>query len=200
MDNAFPSDYVERLLGHRVSEPTDPPARRAAVAAVLRPAGAAAELLLMTRVEHERDPWSGQISLPGGSQDPVDADLRATAMRETYEELGLDLRRFGRPLGQLASIGAIARGGPLPMDITPYVFLLEGAHELRIGSEAADAFWLPLDRTLRGEFDGRYAYRQGSAERLLPCWNFEHRVIWGLTHRMIGELLVALTTRPSPPH
>ncbi|MHC5211709.1 MAG: NUDIX hydrolase [Planctomycetota bacterium] len=198
VDTSFPSDYVERLLGHRVPEAADPPTRRAAVAIVLRPAGPAPELLLMTRVEHEHDPWSGQVSLPGGGHAPSDPDLLATAVRETREEVGLDLGCVGKPLGRLATIGAIARGGPLPMDITPFVFLLEGRHELRIGVEARDAFWLPLERTLRGELDGRYPYRHGDVERQLPCWQYEGRVIWGLTYRMIADLLGVVTGAASP--
>jgi 8-oxo-dGTP pyrophosphatase MutT (NUDIX family) len=192
---SFPPDYVERLLGHRAPDAAEPPARRAAVAIILRPAGPAVDLLLMTRVEHARDPWSGHVSLPGGGRAPDDRDLLATAVREAREEVGLDLGRDARPLGRLAPVGAIAGGGALPMDITPYVFLLDGPHEPRPGAEAREAFWLPLDRVLRGEFDGRYAYRRGRVARQLPCWRFEGRVIWGLTFRMVDDLLGVLTGR-----
>jgi 8-oxo-dGTP pyrophosphatase MutT (NUDIX family) len=195
VDTSFPADYVQRLLRHRAPETSDPPERRAAVAIVLRPTEAAAEVLLMTRVEHEADPWSGQVSLPGGRRAPLDDDLLATALRETREEVGLDLARLGRPLGRLESIGAIARGGPLPMDITPFVFLLEERHEPRVGAEARDLFWLPLERVLRGELDGAHCFRQGTRQLQLPCWQFEGRIIWGLTFRMIDQLLGVMTGR-----
>ncbi len=48
----------------------------------------AAHLVLTKRTDYAGH-HSGEISLPGGRHEPGDADLRATALRETHEELGL---------------------------------------------------------------------------------------------------------------
>ena len=69
----------------------------AAVALVLRQAPAL-ELLLIKRSSSEDDPWSGQMALPGGRRDPADAGLQHTAIRETHEEVGLDLRAHRSPM------------------------------------------------------------------------------------------------------
>jgi 8-oxo-dGTP pyrophosphatase MutT (NUDIX family) len=76
----------------------DEPFFEAAVALVLRttPAGVI-ELLFIKRAERHDDPWSGQIALPGGRYDPDDESLEATAVRETFEEVSIDLRRDGDP-------------------------------------------------------------------------------------------------------
>ncbi|MGH7466016.1 MAG: NUDIX domain-containing protein, partial [Longimicrobiales bacterium] len=65
-----------------------PEQREAAVAILVRPRDAL-ELLLIRRAELHGDPWSGHIALPGGRRAPDDADLLATACRETEEEVGV---------------------------------------------------------------------------------------------------------------
>ena len=67
---------------------------RAAVAVVLHDE-ASPRVLLMKRAERHGDPWSGHISLPGGRYQASDGDLRVTAIRETREELGIDLEDPG---------------------------------------------------------------------------------------------------------
>ena len=70
-----------------------PPARRAAVALVLRGPGDASgdgaegpiELLFVKRAEWEGDPWSGHVAFPGGRHEPQDETLWDTAARETHE-------------------------------------------------------------------------------------------------------------------
>ena len=51
------------------------------------------EILFIKRAGRAGDRWSGHTALPGGRRDPLDADDRAAAIRETMEEVGLDLTR-----------------------------------------------------------------------------------------------------------
>ncbi len=164
--------------------------KHAAVAALLRfedPSNP--EVLLMRRAESEGDRWSGQVCLPGGKAEAGDLNLHVTALRETHEELGIQLAQCSRYLGPLDALPAIARGRPLSTSISPFVFQQTTHAELRLGYEAAHAFWLPLGRAAGGEFDSQYDYDAGERKLALPCWRFEDEVIWGLTFNMLRSML-----------
>jgi len=77
---------IGRVVPMPVAVPTD--ARPSAVLILLYPLDDQLHLLLIKRTEDGRA-HSGQISFPGGRQDPGDADLRATALREANEEVGI---------------------------------------------------------------------------------------------------------------
>src|SRR5439155_1440867 len=167
-----------------VARPPEDDRRRAAVAVVLHDARSP-RVLLMKRAERPGDPWSGHISLPGGRYQPGDGDLRVTAIRETREELGIDLEGT-RLLGKLEPIHPRLTG-PNGIQVTPFVFVTSAALEPVCGPEARAAFWLPIDLAASGALDGTYTYPASSAT--FPSWTYESHVIWGLTHRILQRVL-----------
>jgi 8-oxo-dGTP pyrophosphatase MutT (NUDIX family) len=180
---------IEEALRARPARTVEEPVRsRAAVAAILRTAAAGLELLFIRRAEHERDPWSGQIGFPGGRFEPGDRDLRATAARETLEEIGLDLATEATPLGDLDQIRAMARGRPVDLAISPFVYRLDREPEIRLSSEVRDVHWIALDDLVRAEHQGRFQYRHEDQTIELPCLRIGEVVIWGLTYRMFMGL------------
>ncbi|HSD87642.1 MAG TPA: CoA pyrophosphatase [Kofleriaceae bacterium] len=192
------SPWIERLvsrmkLGDQLRPPDDG-RRRAAVAAVLHDEPQGPRVLLMKRVERAGDPWSGHISLPGGRHDPVDPDLLATAIRETHEELGIDLSG-ARLLGNLPALHPMT-SGPAGIEVTPFVFVTTAAVEPRPSDEAEAAFWLPVELAASGALDDTYTYP--GTDRTFPSWRFEAYTIWGLTWRILGDLLVAAGPRTEP--
>ncbi len=190
--------------------------QRTAVAAILRFERGLADVLLMKRAERAGDRWSGHISMPGGRESDGDSDLLSTAIRETHEEVGIDLRRHGRVLGQLRDVRAVARGRVVPMTIAPYVFVQTEAAPIVLGHEAQDAFWLPLDRVVSGALSDEFVYTESPGsdtespgsdqaassntvngqqhrQRRFPCWRYRGYVVWGLTYYMLSDLLSIVT-------
>ena len=164
--------------------------RKAAVLLLIFPRGDV-DYIVFTRRTNNVEHHKGQISLPGGSQDPEDADMTATALREAYEELGLD--------SALVDVAAIMDDVYVPVSgfvITPVIARLK-ADALEGGvafhpnpHEVAEVIEVPLDalrdaathrtelRTVNGVTHNIHYYTYGPYE------------IWGATGRIIYEFLL----------
>jgi hypothetical protein len=55
------------------------------------------------------------------------------------------------------------------------------------GPEAVAAFWLPIEQAASGSLDAQYTYP--GTQRTFPSWQFESYTIWGLTWRILRDLL-----------
>lgn len=163
--------------------------RKAAVAAILHPGADGAALLFIRRAHHPGDPWSGHMAFPGGRVDPRDASPFEAALRETREELDLDLRARARLLGRLSQVRTVARGRPLRMVIEPFVFELAELPRLTPNHEVEEAVWVPLAFLADRGNRSRMMWTRGGLPVPLPCYRYEGRLIWGLTLRMVDELL-----------
>lgn len=166
-----------------------PAARKAAVAVVLRSVGGVVELLFIRRAEHPRDPWSGQMGLPGGRVDPGDASPLAAALRETREEIGLDLEALGRPLGRLSEVRTHLPLGSVPHSVVPFAFAVEGNPPLRPNEEVQEALWVPLPFLLDRANRSSFTWVRKGLPLPMPCYTYLGRVIWGLTLKIVDELL-----------
>ena len=181
-------EHLRRALASR--EPTrvlEAVASRAAVALVLRDGSNGFELLFIRRAEHDGDPWSGQMGFPGGRAEPGE-DLRATAVRETGEETGIQLDRDGQPLGKLDEVRAMARMQPMDLAITPFVFRLRAPGATVRSEEVRSLHWLSLDDVLAPAAQSTMEYDYQGAKLQFPCLRKEGLVIWGLTYRMFTNL------------
>jgi 8-oxo-dGTP pyrophosphatase MutT (NUDIX family) len=185
-------DAIRRKLAARDAHKHAGPAeRRAAVAAVLRPGTPGPDLLLIRRAEREGDPWSGHMALPGGHAQESDRDLLATALRETREEVGVDLSGH-ELLGALDEHAAHAQGRFTGLVIAPYVFALREDPVLSPNHEVAEVLWAPLDRMARGEIDAVLELQRAGQTMRFPGYEVGGQVVWGLTHRVLQNLFSVL--------
>jgi 8-oxo-dGTP pyrophosphatase MutT (NUDIX family) len=129
---------------------------------------------------------AGEISFPGGRQDPEDADLIATALRETHEEIGLPARDVAL-LGALTPTPTIATN----YAIHPYVGMIEPGREWTLSPREVDGVLELSLRDLRAGFDRRRLMRRGVPFRT-EVYVVGGQLIWGATARILGELLARL--------
>jgi len=132
------------------------------------------------RVEHHK----GQISFPGGRQDPEDRDLLATALREAEEEMGIR-REDVRVLGELDDICTVTDFCVAPfVGMIPYPYPFRpNPHEIEEMIEVPLAVLLDPAR-FRREF-------RGLAGRMWPVYFYQHgrHTIWGATASIVKQLL-----------
>jgi 8-oxo-dGTP pyrophosphatase MutT (NUDIX family) len=138
---------------------------------------------VFTRRRDDLRRHAGEISFPGGRQDPGEADLRRTALREAEEEIGL-------PADAVELIGALQ---PTPTIATnyavyPFVGLIEPGRTWTPSAAEVDAVLeLPLDR-LRAGSERRRLLRRGVPFRT-DVYVVDEHLIWGATARILADLL-----------
>lgn len=187
---------IERLRGPAEPHATDDDGPRAAVAAVLRRGAEDTELLFIRRADREGDPWSGHMAFPGGRRDPSDGSLLETALRETREEVGLDLSQSGTVIVRLPDVQAYARARPANLLVAPFVFAIDAPLVIAPNEEVAETLWVPLGPIVRGEGTKPFNYRHEGVDYELPSFDVDGRVVWGLTYRMIELLTKKLRGEP----
>jgi 8-oxo-dGTP pyrophosphatase MutT (NUDIX family) len=139
--------------------------------------------VLLTERSPDLNQHAGQISFPGGRMDAADRDIRATALREAQEEVGIDP-------GDVEIVGYL---DPNPTvtgyAVTPVVALVELRRELVIDPlEVKSTFEVPLPFLL--DASNEKASEREFAGVRVPIAEFiygQYR-IWGATAGILIEL------------
>jgi ADP-ribose pyrophosphatase YjhB (NUDIX family) len=166
----------------------------ASVALVLRnplKSAKGTELLFIRRSLKEGDPWSGHMAFPGGRQDLQDRNLSHTAMRETQEEVGLDLCQADF-LGTLDDQVSPLKEGPAALVVRPLVFLCESVAPLELNHEVARSYWFPLEALADSSLRGTMPYTWQGVPIQLPVIRIGDADIWGLSLRMLDDFFEAI--------
>ena len=146
-------------------------------------------VLLLRRALHPLDPWSGHVSLPGGRHEEGDDGLLRTAIRETGEEVGLDVERDGRVLGALGEYAG--RGARVAsIRIAAFVAAIEKPLALVLSDEVDAAFWVPLADLEPTSLT--VSELRGSVPAYRPAVDGGELVVWGITFGIL-ELLRNVT-------
>jgi 8-oxo-dGTP pyrophosphatase MutT (NUDIX family) len=124
--------------------------------------------------------------------EPGDRDLEQTAVRETWEETGIDLARDGRVLGTLDDITPRTPSLP-PLVIRPFVAVVAPDVALVESPEVAEVFWVPLAAIRETTQWGRaFVPIRGVGDREVDVFRHGEPTVWGLTHRALTQFVELL--------
>jgi 8-oxo-dGTP diphosphatase len=176
---------IEKLCDtlRTVSEEQD---ANASVALLLKLKDGKPHVLLVRRVQNSRDPWSGQMALPGGKREANDRDLKETVVRETLEETNINLLENCRFLGVMSAF----QSKPKPeIKVLPFVILIENEPSIRLNEEELEEyFWIPLEDLVRNRTTAKFSFGEA------PAFVVGSTIIWGLTYRIVESLIHSLET------
>ena len=160
----------------------NPSARAAAVLVPIVDRGATAGVILTTRSSALRK-HAGQVAFPGGSIDPTDASPEAAALRESFEEIGLEA-------GYVETVGRLPRYSTTTgFKITPVLAIVRPGFVLTPNpDEVADVFEVPLDFLMDAANHISESRVWQGRERHYYVMPFGDRHIWGITAGIIRTL------------
>ena len=182
-----PDVRLESILSQRIPVivPPDPTRRQAAVLLPLFKNATDYHLLFTKRTETVRH-HKGQVSFPGGSFEPADGDLLTTALRESYEEVGIEPEHVSI-LGRLDDLTTFSTS----FTISPFVGLIPCPYPFRPNpTEVAIVFDVSLS-ILADPTVGRRYIRARDDGATIEDYEFhvDGHVIWGATARLIHHFL-----------
>ena len=123
----------------------------------------------------------GEISFPGGRWQEDDPDLLSTALRETQEELGVEISR-GQVIGQLRPVWTLNSG----FNISPFITIQDRIPKMAPNSEIESILEIPLIPLLKTLGDDRDPEHRSIRE--MYTFKFGQHVIWGASARMLYQI------------
>lgn len=180
-------DHIRKALAQREKQVItfhDHPLSPAAVLLPLFNKGGECYILLTKRTEtllyHK-----GQICFPGGACHESDEGLVQTALRETYEEIGVEPRDVD-VLGELDSMGTITSN----FLITPYVGIIPYPYEFKVSDDEIESIIeVPVMELLDEKNCREEAYDLEGEILIGNVYDYQGNVIWGATARMLKQFL-----------
>lgn len=177
-------DLASALAPHLEPDPHPDAAPGDRLAAVLALLVGEEPTMLFTERAAALSRHAGEVSFPGGLQDPGDEGLRSTALRETQEELGID-RGTIDVLGALPPIHTFVSG----ILVTPFVGVTSTLPDLTVShAEISRVFEVPL-RALAAAEEERELREAGGTTWRGWWYPMPGATIWGATGFMVHELL-----------
>jgi 8-oxo-dGTP pyrophosphatase MutT (NUDIX family) len=144
-------------------------------------------LVVMTEKPKHMKFHAGEISFPGGKLDSSDSNLLETALRETREELGLDIKPE-QVIGQLKPVITLNSR----FTILPFVSVLDKIPPLSANAEVEKIFHIPLEdflKTMSNDPDPTHNLIQE-----MYTFEFQGKIVWGASARVLKQIADSLNS------
>ncbi len=142
-------------------------------------------ILFIERAKRDEDKWSGQIALPGGRREVGDATSLDTAIRESREEIGVELHKE-----EFVGYMPAFKTNVADLCVIPGVFLVDDKPTVVVNRNEVNSFKLvPLDYLKTDSAKQRYRFSDGVKERIEDAYVYKDYTVWGITYRIINCLL-----------
>ena len=144
--------------------------------------------VIMTEKAKTLKVHAGEIAFPGGKWCAKDKDLLETAIRETKEELCLDVSKKD-VVGQLDNVITLNS----KYKITPFIAILETIPSLKANSEVESILHIPLVSFLNTMAEDNHPEHRSIKE--MYTFRFEKYNVWGASARMLKQINVLLSKK-----
>ena len=124
---------------------------------------------------------AGEISFPGGKLDTSDENLLETALRETSEEIGLNISRE-QVIGQLEPVVTLNSG----FLILPFVSIVEKISPLSANAEVEKIFHIPLESFLNTA--ARDPDPSHNIIQEMYTFEYQNQIVWGASARILKQI------------
>ncbi len=143
-------------------------------------------LVLFTRRTNSVEHHKGQISFPGGAVDEEDSSYRETALRETWEEIGLS-EEFIDILGPVDDTLTLVSN----FLIHPYVGLVRSGYTYSVNpAEVESVLEVPLSVFYPQHAKmNNYTFEHEGKSFQAPGYEYQGNIIWGATARIMGNFV-----------
>ena len=148
--------------------------------------------VVLTRRSWHLRAHRGEVSFPGGRQDP-DETLWETALREAWEEVDLDRSTVER-IGELDHLSTVTSRS----FIVPYVGVLPRRPELTPNEHEVDAILhVPLHELLDPQVYRQERWGWAGVDRRIHFFELVGDTLWGATASIMVDLLNRITAEPA---
>ena len=139
--------------------------------------------ILFTKRSEQLKTHSGEVSFPGGKWEEGDPNLYQTALRESNEEINLDMENVTKlgPLNFLLSRHKI--------EVNPFVGYLNQLQDFKGNFEIDEIFTVPISFLMNEENIEYKEFNRKDLKVYIPSWVYNGNRIWGLTAMIAADFL-----------